>query len=82
MTDRVKTEEAELFAEEVELFAEEVEPMPIDSIAAPVTGIAQAPQPSNPQPAPKKERRSFLSGLFHRDDYSRMDGTMLAFNLL
>ncbi len=55
---------------------------PIDDIAAPVVSVAYQ-TPDQPQPHPeKRERRSLLGGLFHRDDISHMDGTTLAINLL
>ena len=56
---------------------------PIDDIAAPMVSVAYSPTPSEPKAeAPKRERRSLLGGLFHRDDISHMDGTTLAINLL
>ena len=51
----------------------------VDVIAAPIVSVGATAEEPAVERKPKRE--SILKRLFHRDDISKMDGTMLAFNL-
>ena len=60
--------------------AEEQPANDVDVIVAPIVSVgATAKEPAVER---KPKRESILKRLFHRDDISKMDGNMLAFNLL
>lgn len=76
--------------EEEELPVEEQIEEPVDNrieiIAQPVVSVAQTVEPAPEETAPAKPtkpaRRSILGGLIRRAEPSKMEGTMLAFNIL
>lgn len=75
---------------EDEFFETVQEDEPFDNqiavIVQPLVSVSQANEPAPVEPAPAKvvtpARRSLLGTLFHRAEPSKMDGTMLAINIL
>ena len=75
---------------EEELPVEETDEEPVDNqlemIVQPMVSVAQTVEPAPVETAPAKSakpvRRSLLSGLIRHAEPSKMDGTMLAFNIL